>query len=106
MDDKKKEILKYEQDNENYRISVCFNNSDSLDSKMKVVKMIDEMNVNHKVAILTIGINDSDTLNEELIKMMIGKYKNVYKIEVNNWGHLINKKVHESINNWLNNQIY
>ena len=49
---------------------------------MEMMKMVDELNVNQKVGIITININKNNPINEEIIGIMVSNYHNVYQIEV------------------------
>ena len=54
----------------------------SLEYKMKVMKMINELNVNQKVGIIQIRLDNNNPINEEIIRMMVNNYNNVYEIYV------------------------
>ena len=50
IDDDRKQIEEYEQNNQKYRIDInyCWNYT-SLEYKIEVMNMINELNINHKV---------------------------------------------------------
>ena len=75
LDDHKKEIIEYEKKNEQYRIVIdFFTHNTNLDFKMRVVNMIDELNVNHRVGVIRIGFHIDNVINEEIIRIMIKRY--------------------------------
>ena len=41
---------------------------------MKVINMVDELNVNHRVGIIEIGFHSNNVINEEIIRIMIKRY--------------------------------
>ena len=56
---------------------IDYNNDSSLEYKMEVMKMINELNVNHKVGRILIGLSNSNPINDEIIRMMINSCNNV-----------------------------
>jgi len=54
----------------------------SLEYKMEIMKMINEINVNHKVGMIWIKLNNYNPINDEIIRIMINNYDNVYCINV------------------------
>ena len=69
----------------------------SLEYKMEVMKMINELNVNHKVGIIGIILRNSNPINDEIIRMMINNYKNVYYISVYDENDSVDNMVHDQI---------
>ena len=83
IDDDKKTIEQYEQNNYKYRIWINYSCDDtSLEYKMEVMKMINEINVNQKVGEISIKLRNNNIIDQEIIRMMINNYDNVYVINV------------------------
>ena len=59
--------------------------------------MINELNVNHKVGIIEIDLRNSNPINDEIIRMMINNYKNVYCIDVCDRNDSVDNMVHDQI---------
>ena len=59
--------------------------------------MVDELNVNYRVGHISIGFHSDNVINEEIIRIMIKRYQNVYSIYVNNKDNLINSNIHDLI---------
>ena len=49
---------------------------------MKVMKMINELNSNHRVGGILITIGEIDPINQQIIKTMTNTYNNVYEISI------------------------
>jgi len=49
---------------------------------MKVLRMIDTLNVDGNVGVVEIGVNNNDQWNNEIIKTIMNKYSNIYAIGV------------------------
>jgi len=64
---------------------IDYNDNSSLESKMKMMNMINELNVNHKVGMIWIKLNNNNPINEEIIRMMVNSCNNVYDIAVDNY---------------------
>jgi len=62
-------------------IDYCDYNT-TLEYKMEVMKMINELNVNQKVGIIWITLSNDNPINEEIIRMMTNRYNNVYYIRL------------------------
>ena len=81
LDEYTKQIKECEQTNQQYKIWINFYNNSSLSDKLKIIKMIDELNVNQKVGIVGIMIknrNKSRLIDEEIIRIIIDSYQNIY----------------------------
>ena len=50
--------------NEKYVIMIGYYDNSSLEYKMEVFKMINELNINHKVGVIYIGLKGDNTINE------------------------------------------
>jgi len=59
--------------------------------------MINELNVNYKVGRILIKLNKNNPINEEIIRNMINRYKNVYCIVVLDRSESINNSIHYQI---------
>ena len=55
---------------------------DSIDNKMSVLAMINTLNANKNVGIVWIGLNSRMKWNNEILRMIIDRFTNVYCIEV------------------------
>ena len=79
----KNEIQQYEQNNQQYRIEIhFFSYPTSVESKMEVIDMIEQLNVNHKVGCIAITLHNDNKWNEEIMRRMIDNYQNVHDIQV------------------------
>jgi len=59
--------------------------------------MINELNVNHKVGIISIKLSNDNLINEEIIRMMNNNYKNMYWIRVCDHNNSVDNMVHDQI---------
>ena len=59
--------------------------------------MIDELKVNHKVGGIWIKLNKNNPINEQIIRMMITSYHNVYSIGVYDYNDSVDNMVHDQI---------
>jgi len=75
-------------------INYWFINS-SLEYKIEVMNMINELNVNHKVGEISITLSNNNPINEEIIRMMISNYDNVYSILVYDYNDSIDNNIHD-----------
>lgn len=65
LDQYRSEIVKYKQNDEQYQIWIDFYyNNTSLDFKIKVIEMIDELEVNDRVGTIWIGINSDNIIDK------------------------------------------
>ena len=72
-------------------------NNSRLESKMKMMKMINQLNVNHKVGRIWITLRNNNPINEEIIRMINNNYNNVYGIDVRDWNDSVDNMVHDQI---------
>ena len=63
--------------------------------------MIDSFDINHRVRSLRIRIENSNRINSEILNRMIGKYSNLYSIEIDDSSSEINNDIHTPITNLL-----
>ena len=88
----------YEQNNEKYKICINYFSYDtSLEYKMEIIKIINELNANHKVGIIGIKLRNNNPINDEIIRMMINNYKNVYNIVVFDYNDSVDNMIHDQI---------
>ena len=59
--------------------------------------MIDGLNVNDKVARVVIRISSSNQINEEIVEMMINRYRNVFGVYICDRSNSVNRRVHEKM---------
>ena len=98
IDDDRRQIEEYKQKNEEYNIWINYLNSNtSLEYKMEVIKMINELNVNQKVGRIGIKLRNSNPINEEIIRIMANSYKNVYSIAVFDHNDSVDNINHDQI---------
>jgi len=65
---------------------------------MKLIDVIDELNVNDKVGEIHIKLNQSiEKINRQIIKTMINRYHNVYSIGIYDQNDIVNNDIHEQI---------
>ena len=104
LDDYKKEIEQYQEHNQQYRIYVHFwsnSSMDSIDNKMSVLAMINTLNANKNVGYVWIGLNSSMKWNNQMLRMMIDRFTNVYRIDVIDCNKNIDDGVHNIIKQWV-----
>ena len=65
-----------------------------IDDKIKMMDMIDQQNVNHKVGIIKIESTNSNQFSQQVIQLMVDRYHNVYHIAVDDSSHQIDRKTH------------
>jgi len=60
--------------------------------------MINELNVNQKVGTISIRVsNNGNIINEEIIRMMTNRYKNIYGIMIHDYNDSVDNMVHDEI---------
>ena len=64
---------------------------------MKVIDVIDELNINHKVEEIGIRINGKNGVNQELMTKMVNNYRNVCDIQVFDWLDSVDTNIHDQI---------
>jgi len=64
---------------------------------MKVMKMINGLNVNQKVGRIEIKLRNRNPINEEIMRMVTNNYNNVYWIEVDDYNDSVDNMVHNQI---------
>ena len=101
LNDNKRLIMEYEQNAVDYRIKIEFGYDSSLDNKMSLIEMVQQLDVNHRVGKLILYFNDSSKFNGEMVRVIMEKYHNIYHIEINDWSNSLDKKVYESIKELL-----
>ena len=69
----------------------------SLEYKMEVIKMINELNVNHKVGGIYIKLSNDNPINGEIIRMINNSCNNVYWIKVFDYKNSVDNMVHDQI---------
>jgi len=61
---------------------------------MKVMNMINELNVNHKVGTILIKLRNDNPINEEIVRMMTNSCNNVYWIVICDYNDSVDNMVH------------
>ena len=80
----KKQMMDYQERKEHYKIVIDFeDHNSSLDDKLKMIEMVNQMKVNHKVAKLWISIDKGNMIDKEIMQKMIERYDGLYEINVN-----------------------
>ena len=98
LDDDKKQIQRYKKNNKEYRILIDFlNYSTSIDQKMKVMNMISEMDCNNKVGGITIAIDSNNRWNEEILRTIMRRYQNIYKVWIIDSNVQVDNRIHRVI---------
>jgi len=64
---------------------------------MKVINMINELNVNHKVGGIWIQLDNNNPINTEIIRIMINRYNNVFSIFIRDHNDSVDNMVHNQI---------
>jgi len=65
---------------------------------MEIMKMINEMNVNHKVGGISIRFSkNNNPINKEILRMMNNSYNNVYWIDVRDDNNSVDNIIHDQI---------
>jgi len=73
----------------------------SIDDKMSVLGMINTLNANKNVGIVSIGLYSSNKWNNEILRMMIDRFTNVYHIIVFDYNDNIDDGIHNMIKEWV-----
>jgi len=77
------EIQKYEKYERPYQIVLDFDEyHSSLEDKTKIVGMINELKVNHKVGALLLRIDPNNEFDTNILRVMINNYHNVYDMDI------------------------
>ena len=85
LDYYKNKIQQYQQHNKQYKILINFQQQSglcSIDSKIELLTMIDLVNANKSVGIVSIGVDSYNEWNNEIIAIMIDRYTNLYGINL------------------------
>ena len=67
--------------------------------------MINELNVNQKVIVIVIRLNDNNPINDEIIRIMIDSCNNVYSIDLCDNNDSVDNMVHDQIKQLLKQSI-
>jgi len=59
--------------------------------------MINELNLNHKVGKVIIRLNSDNPINNDIIRIMINMYHNLYSIVVRDNNDSVDNKIHDQI---------
>ena len=74
----------------------------SIDNKMSMLGMINTLNVNMNVGEVVIALDSSRyEWNNEILRMMIDRFTNVYTIAVADFSNKIDDGVHNIIKQWV-----
>ena len=68
---------------------------------MSVLGMINTLNANKNLGIVGIRLNRYVKWNNEILRMMIDRFNNVYYIDVGDYNNNINDGVHNMIKQWV-----
>jgi len=68
---------------------------------MNVLRMIDTVNANDNVGEVVITVSSDNELNDEVLKMMMNKYSNVYSIYVHDKNNHVDNGMHKIIKQWV-----
>ena len=93
----KNQIQYFEYKIVNYRIELTFRYNASLDQKIKLIDIIDEIQVNHKVGEVWIEINDENPFSVDFIESINKRYKNLYHIWIIDKSLNINQEIHNGL---------
>lgn len=69
----------------------------SVDEKMKMMNMVDELKVNYKVGKVYVRASNDNKLIQEVVQMMVDRYHNVYEIGVNDSNDQVDEEMHDEI---------
>ena len=69
------------------------------------MKIINELDINQKVGEIWIRLNNSNPINEEIIRMIINSYNNVYSIHVRDDNDSVDNINHDQIKQLLRQSI-
>ena len=67
---------------------------------MKVLRMINTVNADNNVEAVDIRLSSNNKWNDEILKMMISRYSNVYCIGVYDWNNSVDDRMHNIIKQW------
>ena len=73
----------------------------SIDNRMSVLGMIDTLNANKNVRIVRIRLNSRCEWNNEMLRMIIDRFTNVYYIGLVDENDNIDDGVHNIIKQWM-----
>ena len=66
-----------------YTININFRDvNSSLEDKMKIIEMIENLNINHRVGVLMIKMNELNVFSREMIMRMNANYYNLYTLVI------------------------
>ena len=74
---------------------------DSIDNRMNVLAMINTLNSNKNVGTVNIRLSRDIRWNDEILRMMIDRFTNVYYINVADFNDNIDDRVHNIIKEWM-----
>ena len=74
---------------------------ESIDNKMSVLAMINTLNANKNVGGVVIRADSSIECSNEILRMMIDRFTNVYSIIVADFNDNIDDGVHNIIKEWV-----
>ena len=73
----------------------------SMERKMEMINMINKLNVGTKVGIVHIKVGDNQKQNDELIRIIMKRYTNVYEIVVEDFDDRVDSGIHGLIKQWI-----
>ena len=73
----------------------------SIDNKMSVLAMINTLNANKNVGRVDIRLDSNHKWNNEILRMMIDRFTNVYHINVWDHNNNIDDGMHNMIKEWV-----
>ena len=71
---------------------------------MDVLRMIEIANANSNVAEVQIRIDSRHQYNDEIVIAIMNRYSSVYKIRIVDWNNLVNRKIHDWIKRYVQQQ--
>lgn len=66
----------------------------SLDDKLKIIEMIDRLDINQKVGRIFIKISPNNPINAEIMRTILNNYNNIYRIDIQDGNGSVDNVVH------------
>ena len=72
-----------------------------IDNRMSVIKMINALNANINVGSVMIALHSDIEWNNEILRMIIDRFTNIYSIGIVDINHHIDYRVHRIMKQWI-----
>ena len=82
------------RNNRQFYIMVDFCNNTSLNNKLSIMNMIDELDVNDRVGKLAIKLGYNNPVDSSLIRMISDRFTNLYYVHIKDQNDMIENTIH------------